>query len=166
MNFDLSEFNKEKMICVDSILEDKIYAHKFKYFGKADAIVNIYVPNFVKEIYLNINNNIEKINYLVNSQIFIDRKIVVSNCLPISLHNNKKFSILIRTHEKSILPPDVSIDCEYLSNSTPNSNNVSPISSYKKSEPINIISSPKQSSLSHSQSSTISDFIGLIIKNK
>ena len=133
----LSEFNKEKMICTESMPKsdnNPAHGYKFKYFGKSDKIHNIYIPNDIICVYIVKGDKIDKNTSLISSSILHNKKIVRSDFLPIVLCDNlsqydsecfvmeqkaieqkyssKKISIIVQSY--SIVIPEIIIECEYI----------------------------------------------------
>ena len=118
---DVSEFNKEKLVCTEMTQTDvKTYAYKYKYFGNAHGIVNMYVPQSVISVYIKCDDEVDCDTKLINSIISWNgseqKKIVIAKCMPINFirYSPKKVSIMIQSFAHHINTPEIIVECEYL----------------------------------------------------
>lgn len=134
---EISEFSTEKLVATEyTQYDEKTYAYKFKYFGNASGIVNIFVPNDVLDVMIRCGDDI-KTTRLVDSIVYNGRKkYVKSDCLPINLnyYTKKKISLIMRSYAHKISTPEVIVVCEYLPKSSVTENESNLDSSQNKTD--------------------------------
>jgi hypothetical protein len=113
-----SEFNTETLICTEHQRHGKYWIYKYKYFGNAHGIINIFIPSSVIEVFLVIEENVEKCkieNSIVDPS---HKKFVISSKLPIDLNDipQNKISFIAKSYAHNINTPIFTIICEYIRN--------------------------------------------------
>lgn len=108
-----SEFSFDKLRCTEHAThrDNKSFVYKYKYFGKANGIVNITASNDVFEAFISVDDNISKCG-IIPSKVG-NGGFLTNSELPIDLDKCKKFNLAIRSRSHPINPPTISIVCEY-----------------------------------------------------
>lgn len=123
-NIEYSEFNREKLVCVEfqeNILENKKRkgtVFKYKYLNeRSNGLSNIYVPNEIIEFYILRGNQVDDKIGLYPSKIDHEKKVVVSRWLPLNFNeiNRNSITFIAKSISNISVPPEITIDCEYLS---------------------------------------------------
>jgi len=141
-----AEFNIETLVCTEHQRHGKSWIYKFKYFGNAHGIINIFVPACVSEVFVVYDEDVEKckIDYSVVDPA--NKKFVVSDKLPIDLSDisARKLSIIAKSYAHTINIPVFTVVCEYLRNLYKTDGRISNskiYSEYNKTKPQDIIGS-------------------------
>jgi len=112
-----AEFSEEELVCTEHEKQSKRYAYKFKYYGRAHGILNIYVPAHVTAVILVLDEEFYTCQLVESIKYHNGRyKLVSAECFPINLIKtpSRKLSVVVKSYAHFSNAPHVIADCEYI----------------------------------------------------